>query len=299
MKRRKLTKESLIEIAKGFSTRGDFQHGDKSAYLSAYTKGWLDEVCTHMEAVRRTHTKESVAAIARLYATRAEFALSDNPAYSAARENDWLDEICCHMETKHRTLDKETIAESAKRFSTRGEFEMADSYAHRIASRHGWLDEVCAHMMPCFRTHTKESLKTIAKTFNSRAEFQRGDSGAYRAAFSRGWLDEICSHMTTAITGFDSAKPGYLYQVKFTMPNGENIWKIGITNISPKHRLRELAAPKWVRSEITSVVRYESGIDARCEEKRLHDFGRSKGLSYDGDIFLKSGHTELFFEPLI
>lgn len=298
MTRRKLSKEVVSKIAKTYRTRGEFQLGDKSAYLSAYTKGWLDDICSHMPKPR-VLDKEAVLKIASQFSTRGEFAINDDGAYKAARKKGWLDEACGHMTAQHRTLDKETIAASAKRFQTRGEFEEADSYAHKIASKNGWLDEVCSHMTRRFRKHTKESVYEIAKKFKSRGDFQRGDAGAYRAAFNRGWLDDICQHMPQAITGFDTSKPGYVYQIQFIFPNGESVWKIGITNLTPARRLRELSAPDWLQAKIVNSTRYSLGIDAREQEKRLHAFGKEQGFIYEGDPFLKSGNSELFTQPLM
>lgn len=37
-------------IALGYKTRSDFQQGNRSAYNRAFSEGWLDDICGHMEA---------------------------------------------------------------------------------------------------------------------------------------------------------------------------------------------------------------------------------------------------------
>lgn len=42
------TKERCHEEALKFNSRGDFQKKSRSAYLTSYKKGWLNDVCSHM-----------------------------------------------------------------------------------------------------------------------------------------------------------------------------------------------------------------------------------------------------------
>lgn len=50
---RKLDFHTVWEIALGFMSRGEFQHGDKSAYNWALRHGAMDDVCGHMEPLRK------------------------------------------------------------------------------------------------------------------------------------------------------------------------------------------------------------------------------------------------------
>lgn len=45
---RDLNKEFLLEIAKKYKTRSEFQEKDSSAYTTARIKGWLNDICSHM-----------------------------------------------------------------------------------------------------------------------------------------------------------------------------------------------------------------------------------------------------------
>lgn len=48
MKKSKLTKEIIIEKAKKYKSRTEFQKKDYHCYNMARNKGWLDEICSHM-----------------------------------------------------------------------------------------------------------------------------------------------------------------------------------------------------------------------------------------------------------
>ena len=63
MKQRKSgywTKEHCAEEAKKYSTRTQFQRMASGAWNAANKKGWLDEICSHMEIrwQRKWNTKE-------------------------------------------------------------------------------------------------------------------------------------------------------------------------------------------------------------------------------------------------
>jgi len=47
------TKSRIKNEAGKYKYRTDFMRGNESAYQIAWRKGWLDEVCTHMETINR------------------------------------------------------------------------------------------------------------------------------------------------------------------------------------------------------------------------------------------------------
>ena len=85
-----------IEALK-YNTRKDFQINSKGAYLSAYRRDILENICSHMKTVRKAWTHELVAQEAMNYTTRTEFQNSSGSAYMYALNNGILNEVCAHM----------------------------------------------------------------------------------------------------------------------------------------------------------------------------------------------------------
>jgi predicted GIY-YIG superfamily endonuclease len=69
--------------------------------VTSSKKGWLDEICGHMEYDNVTPpnfwTKEKCMEIASRCKCRSDFQKLDYNAYRRAYENGWLDDICNHM----------------------------------------------------------------------------------------------------------------------------------------------------------------------------------------------------------
>lgn len=95
------TKEHCAEEAKKYSTRTQFQRMASGAWSAANKKGWLEEICSHMEIrwQRKWDTKEKCAKEAEKYSNRTDFQRHSPGAWNAANKHDWLDEICSKMET--------------------------------------------------------------------------------------------------------------------------------------------------------------------------------------------------------
>jgi hypothetical protein len=99
--------------------------------------------------------------------------------------------------------------------------------------------------------------------------------------------------------GFNPDKSGWLYQIKFDLGRGALAYKIGITNHSVEKRVKSMNISNGVRYEIIHAEWHENGSDARKKEILLLSKGRELGCIYDGEQFLSSGKTELFWSPLI
>ena len=85
---------------KEYSSRKEFQYGAGGAYRSARKNHWLDEICSHMEEIKKPNnywTKEKCKEEATKYNTRTGFRLNVGGAYGRAYKNGWLDTICKHM----------------------------------------------------------------------------------------------------------------------------------------------------------------------------------------------------------
>jgi len=94
------SEEELFTEARKYRFRVDFQRKSKGAYLAAFRRGIVNEVCEHMERqiVERGHWNlANCQAEALKYNTRGKFMRGSGSAYNSAIANGWLDEICTHM----------------------------------------------------------------------------------------------------------------------------------------------------------------------------------------------------------
>jgi hypothetical protein len=296
---RKLTKELVAEIASKFHTRYEFQRADGGAYNKAYSNGWIEEICRHMSEAHRTLDNKSIAEIAKRFSTRTAFANGDCGAYSTAKKRGILEQVCSHMDVITGKWTKENVIRTALQFSMISELQREFPGAYNAAKTNNWTSEAFSHMQEPPRRLGKHVVIESAKKFATKQEFRENDGSAYEFARINGFLREACEHMPPGASGFNPAKKAYLYQIEFILPCGKKVWKVGITNRTPKKRMSGLKIRPGILSRLTHSVLYENGHDAKNEEKRLHSEGRINGDAYDGDPFLGNGNTELFSAPLL
>ena len=95
-------KENCLQESLKYKTRVEFQKGSKGAYLATRRNGWLDDICGHMERLRKPNghwdIKENCKKEALKYKTRKEFHKGSPGPYNSSRINGWMDDICKHMQ---------------------------------------------------------------------------------------------------------------------------------------------------------------------------------------------------------
>ena len=104
-KRRKLSDNDIIEIAKKYSIKYEFKLKDPSAFSIACKRNILDKACIHMKVIYRKLSDLDIMEVAKKYSTRSEFYLKDKSAYDTAYKRNILDKVCIHMiPSGHRYL---------------------------------------------------------------------------------------------------------------------------------------------------------------------------------------------------
>lgn len=96
----KWTKEACKNEALLYSSRKEFHLKSGAAYISAYTNGWLDEICLHMQRPVNSNTIWTVELCtieALKYETRKDFNEKSKGAYLAATKYGIIENICSHM----------------------------------------------------------------------------------------------------------------------------------------------------------------------------------------------------------
>lgn len=101
-----------------------------------------------------------------------------------------------------------------------------------------------------------------------------------------------CPNCESEPTGFKPDRPGTLYNIKFTLPDGAVCYKVGITNHSVEYRLLRMEIDEDIEVEILDRIYYEVGYEAYEQEQALlRDFS---SFRFNGRKFLVSGYTEIF-----
>jgi predicted GIY-YIG superfamily endonuclease len=184
------TKERCAEVASQYSVRKQFQVSEKGCYLYALRRGWLTEICSHMERqgskfdryiyiifsreTRRAYVGLTYKKQVRManHAKRGRSvvrALLDSPhkiVWSPLMNKD--DAAILEDDVIQRLREKGFEVVNARKGGTLG----GDTLL--------WtLDACCAE----------------ALAYSSRSAFMRGSKGAYASARKNGWLQLICAHM--------------------------------------------------------------------------------------------------------
>lgn len=93
-------REKCLDAAKLCKTRTDYTTKYPGSYLSAKKNGWLDEILSGFEEIRKPKnywTKERCHDIALMCKSKVEFWEKFPGVASISLSNIWLDDICSHM----------------------------------------------------------------------------------------------------------------------------------------------------------------------------------------------------------
>ena len=211
----KWTEEKILEEAKKYGTRGEFQKN--TAYKAARRRNILDKVCSHMAKPRNlAFTNEKLQEEALKYSSRGEFQIKSTAAYQAAHKRKLLDKICTHMSPSlTAAYTYEELQAEALKYNSRGEFAKNSPSAYTVAHKRGLLNSACSHMPehidqskennPNFKW-TDKMLSEEALKYNSIDGFRNAVQGAYNASHKRKILNDICSHMKMSRNSSKSEK---------------------------------------------------------------------------------------------
>ena len=93
-------KDKCQEEALKYTRRVDFNQSSYGAYNAAYLSNWLDEICSHMDEIRKPNNFwnfDKCFDEAKKYSDKKSFLKNSHGAYESARLHGWLDKICEHM----------------------------------------------------------------------------------------------------------------------------------------------------------------------------------------------------------
>ena len=289
------TKEHCAEEAKKYSTRAQFQRMASGAWNAAHKKGWLDEICLHMEG-RIKHKAgwwrniEHCIETASLYNSPCELKKAESGCYVSIIKHKWQEVCYKHMDSWKREYTEYELIKIAKRCNTHKEFRTKYPGAYSSAKNKNILERICYHMPP-LRKNTKSSIpltiencKKIANDFDSRSDFQKFENGRwYQYARRNNILDEICEHMFRK----GNKKKRCIYAAEFE----DNCAYIGLTYFAER---------RWsdhLRAKSSAVNKHIEDTGFNPSWKRLTDYMNYQEASkLEGawkDKYAKEGWTIL------
>ena len=197
-------KENVINEAKKYKTRGEFQKNNVGAYESARKNKWFGEMDWFEKPKERKpkgywQNKENVINESKKFKTRSEFKFFSQRAYESARKNKWLDEMIWlnNDNGKHPKgywKNEKNIMHEAKKYSNKEEFKEKNLTAFLMSYRYGfnekmdWLVKQKQHKKNYW---TYKHIEEEALKYNTKTEFSKGCNTAYRAALKLGIIDDF------------------------------------------------------------------------------------------------------------
>lgn len=186
------TKDRCAEEALGYRTKSEFRRAKSGCYTVAYSRGWLDEICSHME----TQTNSSNRFV---YAIASE---SRRVAYVGLSWN--VDQrMRGHRRSRRPEIRRLLSSDHAVRVLSGPHCASVAGRAEQSAIDEfiaiGWnvLNAKKAGALGGARTKwTKERCMLEAARYSTRSSFMAWSPVAYQKCAERGWLDDLCAHQT-------------------------------------------------------------------------------------------------------
>ena len=203
---KKLTKEEIIDIAKGCENKQEFYTKYKKLYDYCTYVGIRKEVMSYVPH-KKKWTEESLLNEAKKYNTRSEWLRKNTSSYNIALKNKELFEKCvAHMEYYGKfgesTMIKHTYElckETYGKYDRLNDLIKNERNVYSAAIRNGWHQELSSHMTKYKGYNVKwtfEKVKQEALKYNSIGEFKDNNRGAYFKAIYSKWLMDVIGHMT-------------------------------------------------------------------------------------------------------
>lgn len=150
--RSKYTLDRLREIARGASSRKEFQLLDNGAYQYACVHGHMDALASEFgwpDHVGHVWTLDLCRQEASKFQWLSDWVAGHRSSYTAAWKRGWLPAIKTELFPKPKPVaskwTREACLERAKVFKTRGEWQYnAGDGSYIAARRKGWLPEIAA-----------------------------------------------------------------------------------------------------------------------------------------------------------
>ena len=233
------TKEKCQEESLKYNYKHDFKKGNGSAYNSAFSNNWLNEICSHMIEIckpRNYWTKEKCEEEALKYNHRIEFKLSSSVCYSKSIELGCLSAITSHMYSriKQNTLTMELCKKEALKYKTRTEFNKMSPSFYRMALKSDWLNDICSHMIVsgnkfkrCIYVYEfSDNCAYIGLTYNLQNRHHRHMNVHKNSAVFKHMKKTNITPKLIQLTNYISVNDASILEGKYIEDYKRNNWKI-------------------------------------------------------------------------
>ena len=187
------TEQMLIEEALKYNSRSTFYKKSKSAYQTAYSRGILDNVCSHMTRLGDIYNR---------YIYIIEF---ENNSVYIGLTCDLERRKSEHINTSTNKYVKECMDNNIN-FTFKSDNILYNTL-DAIEKETNLIDEYCKKgynilnickaggLGGCKIKWTYDTIKLEALKYNYRNDFKKGSSSVYQIAKDKKILDDVCSHM--------------------------------------------------------------------------------------------------------
>lgn len=197
-------KENVINEARKYKNRWEFQKNSAGAYQSASLHNWLDEIDWFEKPKERKprghwQNKENVINESKKYKTRSEFKFLSQRAYESARKNKWLDEMTWlnNDNGKHPKgywKNEKNIMHEAKKYSNKEEFKRKNLTAFLMSYKYGFNEKM--DWMVKQKQHkngywTYKHIEEEAIKYKTKTDFFKGNQVAYKKALKMGIINDF------------------------------------------------------------------------------------------------------------
>lgn len=218
------TLEKLKKEALKYKTRAEFNKNSPNAYKSAQTQKLLDDICTHMELIRKKWDDKSVQQEALKYNKRLDFQILSRGAYGYAKKNKMLDKICAHMDNILTEWTYDLLKKESLKYNDKNSFRKHNPNAYRVVCKRKLIQDLCSRMGKYIhlKKYSYEDIKKEALKYKTRAEFNEHSPNQYRIALHRNIVDEICAHMPVVSASSRSEKDLFVV-IKMHFPKAQKL----------------------------------------------------------------------------
>lgn len=147
----KWTKELVLEEAKKYKHKSDWQKCSVGSYEAAKNQGLFEEATAHMtrKPIKSKWNKTNVLLEAKKFKYKSDWAKKSSGSYNAAYKNNWIKDAAKHMQNKKAIPVKWTkskILKDAKKFTRKIDWKRASPGAVAAARKNDLYDEATKHM---------------------------------------------------------------------------------------------------------------------------------------------------------